>query len=120
MLEYQPKFICMKICYFTLILLLGFQNNYSQKPIAEIKDFKTWRSVDNPVLSGDGKYFFYKINNEPYDGYSLVVRSTRNDWQMKLPGINNAFLLGTVVSLSLLLMRIVFAFSLWVPHQRSL
>ncbi len=55
----------------------------AQKPIVDSSAIKKWLSVgDNPVISNDGNYFIYAIE-EAYTLNTLVVQSTNNNWERK-------------------------------------
>ncbi len=67
----------------------------AHKPIVDSSAIKKWLSVgDNLVISNDGNYFIYAIE----EAYTLqqqpVVQSTNNNWERKFPGATSGFFIG--------------------------
>ncbi len=74
----------------TLILLLCSviaQTLMAQKPIIDSLAIVNWPIVDmNSVISDDGSYFSYRVDNKPAGSRTLVIQKTDNTWKKEFPG----------------------------------
>jgi dipeptidyl aminopeptidase/acylaminoacyl peptidase len=72
--------------------ILSLQIAFAQKPALPLNAHESWPSVEQPGLSADGKFAFYKIHyeSEDYNSGDFVVQSTENNWKMKFRSLDNA------------------------------
>jgi dipeptidyl aminopeptidase/acylaminoacyl peptidase len=53
-----------------------------------LEDVKTWPTLGfYPQISKNGAYFMYDIENQPVGSSTLVVRSTKGNWEKRIPGV---------------------------------
>ena len=78
--------------YFIFILIsLGPSTIFCQKPFIDSIAYKNWPTVIGGNISGDGKYMLYSIDKQPVKSRTLVVKSTKDDWETSFVGIRSAF-----------------------------
>ena len=78
-----PRILRMKLNGFLfLTFMMGFILNSnaqttSKKPLST-NDFAKWKVMNNPIVSGDGKYVSYEMNPQKGDGVLVIkpVEST--------------------------------------------
>src|SRR5581483_4200870 len=46
------------------------------------------------AITNDGSYFMYFVMNKPRGGITMVVKSTKNEWNKEFVGIGDAFFSG--------------------------
>lgn len=56
------------------------KNYFSRQPL-NLESIKSWYTVSGGELNNDGKYLYYYISNKPEGSVTLVIKSTRTDWQ---------------------------------------
>ncbi len=72
------------ICIFCLLVI---QCLSGQKPIIDSLAVANWPYLTNdPVISTDGNYFVYTIDNQPVSNRTLVIQSTNNEWKKEFVG----------------------------------
>lgn len=71
----------MKFILFNALSLLCIQSIYAQKLNVSDTTFKSWAYVDAGVISHDGKYASYHLNNDPQGKKTFVVLSTDKKWE---------------------------------------
>lgn len=83
-----------------LLYLLSTNKCYSQsvgsfslsKKKLELADIKMWPTLGlHPEISSDGTYFMYEIKNQPVGSSTLVVRSTKGNWENRIVGVRLGF-----------------------------
>lgn len=79
------KILLLILCLFTINL----SNSFSQKPALETSIINHWASVSDPMISNNGRYIAYFINDQGEVGKTLVIKSTTNSWQRELVNVNN-------------------------------
>lgn len=63
----------------------------------DLANIKTWPTLGYfPKISKDGAYFMYEILNSPSGSSTLVIRSTKGNWEKKIISIGNEFGFGKV------------------------
>lgn len=72
--------------YFLSALLFFSYSIKAQKPLIDTSTFRIWTSVEKPLISSDGKYVSYKINNQPLGSSTTVLQSV--DGQFKKEFVN--------------------------------
>jgi len=75
----------MKIGYM-LIIFLSVSNLFAQKPALDTTVYKKWPSLGPPILTADGNYVKYTIENQPLGSRTLVVQSTKRNWKKEFVG----------------------------------
>jgi len=75
-----------RACFLLLICTICFSpilnaQVVNKKPLTT-NDFAAWKVLDNPIISGDGKYSAFEINPQKGDGNLVVktVDSKKEDW----------------------------------------
>ncbi|NLR62304.1 S9 family peptidase [Chitinophaga polysaccharea] len=58
----------------------------SKKPAIDSFTYSKWKSVDGIILSNDGRYAYYVINNEPVGSFTMVVKECKGNWELRVPG----------------------------------
>jgi dipeptidyl aminopeptidase/acylaminoacyl peptidase len=85
MMTYQVK-LALRF-YFVFASVLPSLKDVAQKPI-DTTAMKKWTSVRSPIISDDGKYASFIIENSPGNSQTLVVRATEGIWEKKIVGGN--------------------------------
>jgi dipeptidyl aminopeptidase/acylaminoacyl peptidase len=83
----KGKFIKVFFLAFLSVGVLFGQGNLD-KPNINSDVYKKWPSVSSPVLSTDGRYALYKINQIEGDEI-ITILSTDGKWEKKLVGMKN-------------------------------
>jgi dienelactone hydrolase len=75
----------MKICI-AFLLLFSISSCFAQisKPPIDTNVFNKWSSVGAGMITNDGKYALYNIDNEPVGSRTLVIKSLKTSWEAKL------------------------------------
>lgn len=68
------------------IVILGSVS--AQKKPVELTTFGKWPSADFVSISNDGKYVVSAIDNQPLGNYTIIIKSTFNDWAYEVVGCN--------------------------------
>ncbi|PSL45688.1 dipeptidyl aminopeptidase/acylaminoacyl peptidase [Chitinophaga niastensis] len=63
---------------------------FAQKLPTDTSVFGKWLSVKSPIISNNGEYALYTINNEPVNNHTLVIQAIHTNWKMEIPGTGNA------------------------------
>lgn len=74
---FNMKSINMK--FLVLLILLScvqFAAISQQKKAISFKDFDSWKDIENPIISDDGKWISFEINPQKGDGY-LYIRNNK-------------------------------------------
>jgi dienelactone hydrolase len=61
----------------------------AQKPPIDSSVFGKWPSVNSIIISNDGRYVLYQINNLPVGSNTLVIQSTENKWKQTFSNVDN-------------------------------
>jgi len=59
---------------------------FAQKPVVDSTAYKTWPSVEGPIISKNGRYVLYSIKNIPIKSGTIVVQSTDGEWKKEFNG----------------------------------
>jgi dienelactone hydrolase len=73
----------MKLITAFAIIILFYSSSYAQKKPLDIESDLVWPNIRNQQISNDGKYVSYIVGSVK-GGNTLVVKSTENDWFMKI------------------------------------
>jgi dipeptidyl aminopeptidase/acylaminoacyl peptidase len=81
----------MKRIYFLIFYTLAFLPCKAQKPPISIDSYKSWLSVDEPGISNDGKFAYYKIKrvDEPWQNGRYIIKSTEKREQFEFGPLND-------------------------------
>jgi len=76
------------------ILLFSFLNGFTQlnaeselpheKLLIDSSTYVSWPSIEDPLITGDGRYMSYTIKNLPSGSRTLVIKSCANDWEQRI------------------------------------
>ena len=70
--------------FFSLYLSVFFLNDLSaQNRILTESDFQEWQTLSSPLISPDGKYLAYSLENSNSKLTSFIVKSARGNWSKK-------------------------------------
>ncbi|WP_316833771.1 alpha/beta hydrolase family protein [Pedobacter nutrimenti] len=72
--------------FLTMILFFCVNSLFAQKPVMDSTAYKTWPSLGGPIISKNGQYVFYNINNIPVGSRTFVVQSTDGKWKKEFKG----------------------------------
>lgn len=61
------------------------------KPPVDSAAIRKWPSLGSPVISDDGQYFSYNIDNQPVGSNTVIVQDTDRFWKKQFMGVNNGF-----------------------------
>lgn len=56
----------------------------AQKPAIDLNTLKNWTSAGFPVISNNGSYVLYTIENQPIGSRTLVVLNTKSNWRFEV------------------------------------
>jgi len=76
----------MKKLFCLSLFLICFNQLFSQKPPIDSSVFNKWPSVGGAVISNDGKYALYYIENQPIGNNTLVLVAIDNHWRKEFIG----------------------------------
>jgi len=76
----------MKTPLLCIICLIHLTGGYGQKPPIDSSVLGKWQTVGSDLISNDGRFLLYLIDNEPLGNSTMVIKSLSSDWQMQLPG----------------------------------
>jgi dipeptidyl aminopeptidase/acylaminoacyl peptidase len=76
------------------ILLAGgylfcFYGAFAQKSPIQLDAYVSWKEVEQPGLSADGKFVYYVIKNEPIKRWTLVLCSIVENWTIKFESVTD-------------------------------
>lgn len=84
----------MKFLFCSAFILIGLKGlcqskasiakSIEGKPSLDTSVFRNWPSVGSPLLSNDGSFASYSINNEPKDQQTLVIREINSGKDIKI------------------------------------
>jgi dipeptidyl aminopeptidase/acylaminoacyl peptidase len=77
--------------YLLILSLILIQTTITQaqkKPLTDTS-YLQWASVGNSLLSNDGKYVSYQINNSPVGKNTTVITSTNLSWERRFNNLSN-------------------------------
>jgi len=80
----QKKYIIMKKIILTLIVLKYAIIAFGQKPAIDTSILGKWPSVERPIISDDGKYVSYIVNNISLGRASLIVTNVNGSWKREI------------------------------------
>lgn len=80
----------MKNYILPFILLLCISEVKAQKPSLKLDSYLTWPNAFSPELSGDGKYAFFTVFNEPVGESTFVLVETNNNKTIRIQGLTEA------------------------------
>lgn len=78
--------------FFLIVMLIWANNLFAQKPGIDSVAYNHWESLGpgNPILTNDGKYVMYQIQNIPFGSRTQILRATNNTWKKEfIGGLNN-------------------------------
>lgn len=73
------------------ILIFCANTLFAQKQILDTNAFKNWNALSpgDPLLSNDGKYIMYRIQNIPLGGSTVVLETTDGSWHEEFKNADN-------------------------------
>jgi dipeptidyl aminopeptidase/acylaminoacyl peptidase len=76
--------------YYLLLLLVGLYPFVSsaQKDLIDMGMLYTWPVHGRNLLSGDGNYVAYTLLNQPIEGQTMVMQSTRSSWKKEVVALH--------------------------------
>lgn len=88
--------------YLLLILLLSSIYNPTKSqsvkyvtkkalPAIDSAAIVTWPFIGQYAISSNAQFFMYAIHNQPQGGQTLVIKSTKNEWEKRLINVPNGF-----------------------------
>ncbi|ATP55273.1 hypothetical protein CPT03_01735 [Pedobacter ginsengisoli] len=69
-----------------IILVLIYSSGFGQKPVLDTTAFNGWPYVNCPLISNDGKFVSYRIENQPVNGGTLVIQKLFDKWRKNIIG----------------------------------
>ena len=66
---------------FLLMFLSQYQLSYAQKAPITFETYKKWSEVINGGISGNGKFTYYTIDNQPIGSSTTIIESTDKKWK---------------------------------------
>jgi dienelactone hydrolase len=76
--------IKIRIVVFSLLLLFFINLIYAQKKDIDSTVFYKWANVINPMISPNGNYVLYYIQNDPVGLNTLVIKSLTSKWAKEI------------------------------------
>jgi dienelactone hydrolase len=80
----------MRLLLGLLVLFYCSGVSLGQKPPIDESLFGKWPSANRPEISNNGKYIYYRVENDPVGQSTLVIASTVTDWKMEIRNTQNA------------------------------
>ncbi|NLU95760.1 alpha/beta hydrolase family protein [Chitinophaga sp. Ak27] len=83
----------MKRVFWTLCFLFFAICCFAQSEKKRLIDSTTygrWPSLGSPIISNDGRYTAYEIQNEPVQNCTLVLKENSGDWEERFIGVRYA------------------------------
>jgi dipeptidyl aminopeptidase/acylaminoacyl peptidase len=80
-----------KVTLSITILCLCIIYTQAQKPSISFSTFGKWPEIINPLISNDGKYVYYTINNLPLQSETLMIQATNKSWKKEILGAKDAY-----------------------------
>ncbi|NQX56897.1 S9 family peptidase [Pedobacter panaciterrae] len=77
-----------------MLLLFHFDSLFGQKIVVDSNTYSRWPSLSTPILSNDGKYAIYGINNALNKDGQLVVQSTDRLWKRQFNDVRRYTITG--------------------------
>jgi dipeptidyl aminopeptidase/acylaminoacyl peptidase len=90
---YRKRLKSIKIFF---LLLISFGSALGQKHSIDTSVFYTWPQITSPLLSPNGEYCLYYIDNHPLGRFTVVVKSLVTQW--KEEQICSKFKYGSVLN----------------------
>jgi len=81
----------MKTYFLSMVFSVYNLTSLAQKPSVDSNTLKNWAYVSQAIISNNGNYAYYSIENQPVGGKTLVVLDTKNKWKLELPGCGSEF-----------------------------
>lgn len=80
----------MRLLFFVPFLISYTSLLLAQKPIIDSSAIVNWPYLEcNAVISNDGNYFMYVIQNQPRENQTLVIQKTDNSWKREFIGVSS-------------------------------
>lgn len=73
-----------------MICLFGI-TSFAQKPLLDTSVYGKWPTIGNAVISNDGKYVLYWINNKPAKSQTLIITAVNKNWQLEISDVPKGF-----------------------------
>jgi dipeptidyl aminopeptidase/acylaminoacyl peptidase len=78
----------MKYLYFISLFFI-IDRSVAQKPLVNDTTYLSWTKVDNGTLSPTGNYVYYRIENEPRNLSTWVIKATNRSWEYRSTRFKN-------------------------------
>lgn len=89
------KSIELKSIIIGFYMTFSFTNVKGQKQIIDSSAYNKWSSVENAIISNDGKYVAYNVE-KPFGSYhKLIFKSINAQWKLELNCSNGAYVMIT-------------------------
>ncbi|GAA3929272.1 prolyl oligopeptidase family serine peptidase [Chitinophaga oryziterrae] len=72
------------------LLALAALHSSAQKPPITDTSYKTWTTVNNGKISGNGWFVSYIINNKPIGQNTVVITATNKSWQYETASFSDS------------------------------
>ncbi|WP_143708740.1 S9 family peptidase [[Flexibacter] sp. ATCC 35208] len=72
------------IIFLFAIIGLTYKTSMAQKRSFQIEDLNNWPAVSNAIISDNGEYAAYFIENQPTGKKTLVIQSNIGSWKRKI------------------------------------
>jgi len=59
---------------------------FAQKQTIDSVAYRTWPSLEDPIISNDGRYVMYNVDNLPVNKQTLVLKAIGGNWKMEFAG----------------------------------
>ncbi len=69
-----------------IIGVLFVRSAFAQKPpinFSDIASFGNWPDIGNVIISNNGAYIMFSIDQEPKGGRTMVIKTSNNKWERK-------------------------------------
>lgn len=87
----------MKYLFISFLLTFSYSNLAAQdlnvsspKPSIDTSVYKKWPNLQGGIISNDGRYVCYTIDNQPVGSRTLVLQSTQDKWKIEIAGATGA------------------------------
>ncbi|SDZ95058.1 Prolyl oligopeptidase family protein [Chitinophaga terrae (ex Kim and Jung 2007)] len=74
----------LKCCCFLLLLFCSVVSLFAQKKLIDSTTYKCWTQLRRPILSDNGQYASYLKDSNYSRNYTLIVKSTKNRWNIQV------------------------------------
>jgi dienelactone hydrolase len=82
------QYFLMKRYFFITACLIAVLNAYAQKSIIDSNAYGKWDKIGGAIISNNGKYVMYSVENRPIGENTLVLKASNGEWQKEIIGAN--------------------------------